>query len=54
MIRYFRDRVEAVRLLAKKLKIDYANKPDVLAAILILAIAKRTRSCRALELAMVK
>ncbi len=30
MIRYFRDRVEAGRLLAKKLKIDYANKPDVL------------------------
>ncbi len=30
MIRYFRDRLEAGRLLAKKLKIDYANKPDVL------------------------
>ena len=30
MIRYFRDRVEAGRLLGKKLKADYANQPDVL------------------------
>ncbi len=30
MIRYFRDRVEAGGLLAQKLKVDYANKPDVL------------------------
>ena len=30
MIRYFRDRVEAGRLLASRLKPDYANKPDVL------------------------
>ncbi|MDJ0678854.1 MAG: phosphoribosyltransferase [Xenococcaceae cyanobacterium MO_167.B52] len=30
MIRYFRDRSQAGRLLAKKLKINYANKPDVL------------------------
>ncbi len=30
MIRQFRDRSEAGRLLAKKLKLDYANKPDVL------------------------
>ena len=30
MIRYFRDRAEAGRLLASRLKKDYANKPDVL------------------------
>ncbi len=30
MIRQFRDRSEAGRLLAKKLKFDYGNKPDVL------------------------
>ncbi len=30
MIRYFRDRSQAGRLLAQKLKADYANKPDVL------------------------
>ena len=30
MILYFRDRAEAGRLLARRLKPDYANKPDVL------------------------
>ncbi len=30
MIRYFRARSQAGRLLAQKLKVDYANKPDVL------------------------
>ena len=30
MIRYFRNRSEAGRLLAEKLKSNYANEPDVL------------------------
>ena len=30
MVRYFRDRYQAGRLLAQKLKVDYANKADVL------------------------